>query len=190
MATGETGRQGLHLLKLPAELRIWIYEYALIEKTIIAVIRSFKQPGLLSTCRQIRKEAAQTWYQSNKFVAVVKDCDTSLYRGFVLHLRQVTSYRVAFTSTFRISPNFYTSVSLWTNLEDHCRAVWTSPQVLFPVPTVEKRGLGLKEYYAVFECAQRIAFRANKRGVPWEECKEQLRALREVAGFVNDLWRV
>ena len=52
---------------LTAELRTRIYEYTLTEKHRIAINAQLVQPVLLSTCRQVRKDAIELWYLSNTF---------------------------------------------------------------------------------------------------------------------------
>lgn len=66
-------------------MREYIWEYALAEKGIIwlyfdnerlpaeARFEPYKEPGLMSTCRQIRNEALPIYYKLNKFVAQAKD---------------------------------------------------------------------------------------------------------------------
>lgn len=58
------------LLSLPPEMRNRIYRYVLLETEPIRTTPSRTpppQPGLLSTCRQIRKESLDIYYQENKF---------------------------------------------------------------------------------------------------------------------------
>ncbi|KAK3714663.1 hypothetical protein LTR37_007643 [Vermiconidia calcicola] len=64
-----------HLLRLPAELRLRIYDYALSEDTQVVLLSDegvkTGQPALLRTCRQIRNEALDLYYSSNIFVLVL-----------------------------------------------------------------------------------------------------------------------
>lgn len=68
------------LLALPAELRNRIYEFAIVESTPIDMVMrkrtgSDAQPGLTRTCRQIRQETLQMFFQDNVFRF---DCDNDL----------------------------------------------------------------------------------------------------------------
>ncbi|KAK3720843.1 hypothetical protein LTR37_003506 [Vermiconidia calcicola] len=63
------------LMRLPAELRLRIYDYALTEDTYVMLLNDegakTGQPALLRTCRQIRNEALDLYYSSNVFALVV-----------------------------------------------------------------------------------------------------------------------
>ena len=70
------------LLMLPAELRNSVYSYALVESRNFDIQRSStppKEPDLLWTCRQIRKEAYGVYYGENKFIFHVVRCDAAHY---------------------------------------------------------------------------------------------------------------
>lgn len=58
-----------YIFSIPPELRIRIYEFALVShKTINVTKKKYRpQPALLATCHQIRDEAASVYYQSNTF---------------------------------------------------------------------------------------------------------------------------
>ena len=63
------------LLTIPSELRNTIYEYALSHNERIDLNYMSNPPGLLRTCRLIRKEATDIYYQGNDFVFTVHDYD-------------------------------------------------------------------------------------------------------------------
>ncbi|KAK4610369.1 hypothetical protein CLAFUW4_13767 [Fulvia fulva] len=59
-----------HLLELPGEIRNRIYRYSLLDSQRITIPTSgFEEPGLLSTCHQIRQEAEPIFVLENKFEA-------------------------------------------------------------------------------------------------------------------------
>lgn len=88
---------GSRLLSLPAELRLKIWEYALISPGLINLIPKdspptinaktcqlqVQQPSLLRTCRQVRGEALAIFYERNDFMCVVscRKCHTTLALG-------------------------------------------------------------------------------------------------------------
>lgn len=89
MATGVTGKKQIGLLRLPAEIRIAIYELVVIEAGTIHIKRSTKPrrinrseglefwavvdlydivlPSLASVSRQLRNEALSVYFDINKF---------------------------------------------------------------------------------------------------------------------------
>lgn len=62
--------QSSSLLSLPAELRKWIYEYALAERRSIKITPGLRTPALLRTSSQLRCEAHPIWFKVNPFKLV------------------------------------------------------------------------------------------------------------------------
>lgn len=77
--------QPSRLLNLAPELRNRIYEYALslsygsdklsLNNSFLGSNPMFREPGILTTCRQIRREALKIYLISNNFAIKVFDCD-------------------------------------------------------------------------------------------------------------------
>ena len=67
--------KGASLLTIPAELRNTIYEHVLLRKQRIDLNETSKPPGLLATCRQIRKETIAIYFKGNDFVFKVHEYD-------------------------------------------------------------------------------------------------------------------
>ncbi|USW48600.1 hypothetical protein Slin15195_G019190 [Septoria linicola] len=67
---------------LAPELRNKIYEYVLVSETKIHITRILKQPGLQTTCRQIRAEAKEMWLYQNEFKFIAFDNDAKLLFRF------------------------------------------------------------------------------------------------------------
>ncbi|KAK5127508.1 hypothetical protein LTR85_006847 [Meristemomyces frigidus] len=72
------------LLSLPPELRNAIYRFATVGANELIIdpqqlILAPPEPGLLSVCKQIRKEASGLYYRENLFLFSVRDFDASLY---------------------------------------------------------------------------------------------------------------
>ena len=64
------------LLRMPRELRDVIYDYATCESEapITSQSRRKRNLGVLQTCRQMRKEAYEQYYQNTTFRGVCSDC--------------------------------------------------------------------------------------------------------------------
>ncbi|KAK5675284.1 hypothetical protein LTS10_012048 [Elasticomyces elasticus] len=72
-ATNETKP---HLMALPKELRLQIFEYTVIEAfPIIVTATGPPQPALLQVCKQIREESLAMYYTCNGFVYDLMDYD-------------------------------------------------------------------------------------------------------------------
>lgn len=79
------------LLLLPPELRNVIFRYVLVEDgniTIAAYGPLPAQPGLLSTCSQLRKENSSVYYQTLYFVFIVEDHNASTFMKWHLSSEQ------------------------------------------------------------------------------------------------------
>ncbi|KAK0303711.1 hypothetical protein LTR82_017459 [Friedmanniomyces endolithicus] len=66
-----------HIFGLPPELRILIYEYALVSGEAINVdtfsdSRHYSLTALLETCQVIRQEASPVFYKLNTFLAIIR----------------------------------------------------------------------------------------------------------------------
>ncbi|KAK3629413.1 hypothetical protein LTR56_018077 [Elasticomyces elasticus] len=67
--------QRSRLFTIPAEVRVRIYEYALISNAPIVIEKDEPQPNILRTCRQIRKEAMSIYYTENDFSMTIHQWD-------------------------------------------------------------------------------------------------------------------
>lgn len=75
------------LSKLPPELRVMVYEFALLEEDTIFIywpkgpvryngpVHDWTMPGILQVCRQIRTEAGPVYFGGNTF-----NCDTTCHQ--------------------------------------------------------------------------------------------------------------
>jgi len=73
---GLTTTQKGHLLSLPPELRNRIWSYLVIVETTFTITNQvLLVPGILRTCRQIRKEALGMFLELSTFRVGVDDCD-------------------------------------------------------------------------------------------------------------------
>lgn len=89
---GESGdsKHDCHLLKLPAELRNYIYELAIVQPSgiVIGPWRKLppskepqKQPALTRTCRQVRSEALPIFYGKNVLELEIASITLRSYEG-------------------------------------------------------------------------------------------------------------
>ncbi|KAK3710459.1 hypothetical protein LTR37_010302 [Vermiconidia calcicola] len=169
-----TEQQESNLLKLPAELRTSIYEWCLVED-IIPVTEQLKPPPLLHTCRQIRREALETWYLSNEFEFDIIDCDRTLFVKFHTYL-----------DTLGLRTDSRTMLSLrckgvdWSNLVKWCHGICDNDDGYIHWLTIENP---LTE---VLDAAMKIA--KKSRGLPWTDCEAMLTSLRRVAGRADERW--
>jgi hypothetical protein len=104
------------LFRIPPELRNRIYHDCLFSEKIITVDENgFKEPALLHTCRQIRKEALKI-FESNTFclpmIALGYPAPTSHW----IHNAGVREYGVVFTKS--------TGRDIWDNLVDWLRGYY------------------------------------------------------------------
>ena len=76
-------------LNLPPELRLCIYEYALTESRSIQVTEELKEPGLLQTSAEIRRESFLIWHRNNSFNILVVDFDGRLLSRWTRHCASV-----------------------------------------------------------------------------------------------------
>lgn len=163
------------LLDLPAELRIMIYNFALIQDDWIPLTPDLKPPGLLATCHQIREESMQIWYIQNDFWPHVINCDISLVLAFENHVTRVNKRRMKIYYTWELSG------MNWDNLMVWCQHIYTRRLPRIPA----KREPGM--FWAVVNAASEIAHKASRRGT-WEDCRLQLEGFRLVAGKLNEEW--
>jgi hypothetical protein len=88
------------LLNLAPELRNKIYEYALtlshqrtekidLNHSYLVSNPQFREPGLLTTCHQIRREALQIYLLSNHFAITVFDCQIDQLVAFERRCEQL-----------------------------------------------------------------------------------------------------
>lgn len=103
------------LLSLPPELRLIIYEFALITRRV-EMDSTTKPPSLLSTSRQVRSETIPVWYGKNKFRFSVINCDGILVHKFINSVSPLARGLLIGKLVFRFRGD-----PSWTNLKEWCR---------------------------------------------------------------------
>ncbi|KAK3723184.1 hypothetical protein LTR37_001907 [Vermiconidia calcicola] len=168
------------LLNLPAEIRICIYMYTLIEDKPIAVMRGHKLPALLSTCHQIRREGLKAWFADNEFDVLLINCDATLFRTF----RKLEVHaKASLSQTDRVI------ISLrgfnWGNLMKWCFEIFDDPASTSSMQPAHNDNINAS--VAVVCAAHQITLNVCQQST-WREVKAQLNALRMVAGKVDKEW--
>lgn len=170
------------LLSLPAELRNRIYRLALVQDAEIRIAPSHSpppEPALLSTCRQVRGEARNIYYQDNTFLFGVSDFDAAMLVTF--ESRSRTHRRANHSLALGGGPN-------WANLKAWIRAVFEGRGHYFsrrfddeavPAP--------LHEHLAVM-CFD-VMMRLRARGMEWKQAKGVLEDLHRGMAAADPRWK-
>lgn len=149
-------KQTSALLSLPAELRNCVYRYVLVagSRLIVDTPEAVRQPALLRTCSQIRKEALNLYYADNSFEIVMHDCDSDILHAFCKASLTRESIKATITDTGRIN---------WANL-----LVWlqrihagSAASVLGARPSRARNGTN-----EVFAATLEIAYQLHD--LPWK----------------------
>ena len=166
------------LLRLPPELRNIIYRYTLQENDEINITTNLKTPPLLSTCTQIRSEAKLLWTELNTFYFPIIDCNMD-------NLFRLKDTIAGGEQNFYVHTqfHFHQSQPNWPNLERWCQRNCTKniDCYQYPNPTSENS-------LTVVNAALAIASAAGTERASWPTCKQQLAALRKVAGSLDSRW--
>ncbi|KAK4504086.1 hypothetical protein PRZ48_005001 [Zasmidium cellare] len=172
------GPDRLHLLALPPEIRTTIFEYALIEPEKIRVRPPLRPPALLSTCRQTREDAGLIWFERNRFVITIRNCDASLFVAFAnLHHNHQRRYNMTGHLVYNI---VVAGGKDWNNLMLWCYEVWANTIPAFKM--IEPSD----EYEAFVSVATNIAKWHRDR--PWEECYATIDAIRYAVAKYDSAW--
>jgi len=175
------------LLGLPAELRLMIYEYVLVQG-VIPITRHYKPPGLLGTSRRIRNEAQEIYYSwdNNHFRFNIRDCDASL----VLKYQHNIWRHSPLVRQSRVRFNFIDAD--WDNLMHWCQGLREYKALPYRKMLVPSRF----DYWppqiavpTVVVSALEITIASGKKKQKWRRCEKTLDSLREVANLVDRGWR-
>ncbi|KAK5747387.1 hypothetical protein LTR17_000027 [Elasticomyces elasticus] len=117
-----------HLLALPSELRVRIFEFSLTEASYIDVTdQGLEPPGLLAVSTQVRDEAITIYYSTNKFRLVLLDYNPDPLIPFCLRYKK---YFVRPKGYYHDKPEVGVLSARaegqpnWQNLERWCRLVY------------------------------------------------------------------
>ncbi|KAK4952545.1 hypothetical protein LTR10_009351 [Elasticomyces elasticus] len=122
-------RHKCRLLLLPAELRIRIYELAVVERSSVMACypKRVKQPTLSATCQQIRRECLSVFYGDNTFRFAIPTAGVVPaplpqfqlnYSTAMKHLELAQCKHVNFYYTLDIMPNGAFKLDMVTDPSD------------------------------------------------------------------------
>lgn len=102
-------------LGIPGEIRNLIYEYCLVEEDDIVIDdNNHSEPGLLRSCRQVREEASEIFYEDNDFFIRIWDLELKPRIGHWLW-RKATCVDIE-----------HEGVNSWSNFKDWLRQYWVT----------------------------------------------------------------
>ncbi|KAK4896443.1 hypothetical protein LTR27_005657 [Elasticomyces elasticus] len=171
-----------HLLALPSELRVKIFEFSLTEANCIDVTdQGIEPPGLLAVSTQVRDEAITIYYSTNKFRLVLLDYNPDPLMPFCLRYKKYFLPAKGYdhnnpdvgilSARVEGQPN-------WQNLERWCRLVYCGQMgwhlISMDNPTPESVAI-----IAVFLVLANIA-RAKAPGTAAERAMEGLGMLLDI----------
>lgn len=174
------------MLKLPAEIRVLIWEYALHEAGRIEVTTHLRQPPLLRTCKQIRRETVDIWYTENDFHIHIHDLDAAISNAWARHTVSLCVQR----SVQKEGESLLTNVQWtchhscnWDNLMVWMKVVWAGE----PTYYMESPKADSTHTMAIVYGATRVA--ADNAAHSWAKCAESLEGFRLVVGRFDHRWQ-
>ena len=171
------------LLSLPPEIRNRIYRAVLVDEEGPIYVKPDEKlpaaPGLLQTCRVIRKEAITIYYQENRFVFDVEDFDVSEYVEWFRTKRQYHP-----ETCLEMDPS-----TNWENL-----LVWLKVFFQKGIPRPAPGFTTDKSEWSSIDVASMIfEMVATKRSAPgtrWAEVVDMLENVHKILCFYEASWEV
>ena len=176
------------LLRLPAEIRDIIWELVVVEPSPIDVDPAMKPPGLLAVNRQIRNEAIDAYYSSNRFMLTVVDLDAEpiipFLEVFKRYDRRSTFSREKLerknvTIVFDIVRGYN-----WANFKAWIKAVFMGRMSGFSEVVEDDDDPDFRAIRGVFG----VVWGMIDAGVTWEQAEQTLPGLRTMLGAKNKQW--
>lgn len=155
-------------LCLPGELRNRIYDYALIEPKQPIVVRAKKTrpPGLLSTCKLIRKEAITIWITRNSFMFETINYNASFFAKWQKHF-----FNYCTNSAGANVKAKWDGVVNWFNVVECCEILFRAGVMYEPIALQEK------DQAQIWVAALFLVYDGVKYGKTWNEVKFSLELL-------------
>lgn len=170
--------------KLPPELRNSIYRFALVYTLPIRNNASgFPEPGLLTSYKQIRREACSIFYLENRLYLLIPNYNATYAMKMeqkiaALHKRRDVTAKITFSGTVHPkTPN-------WKNLVDWCRM--THEERLSFTVTAPSRAPHTDLRFLVVGGMFSIVLGMKSR--PWEEVMKQLQEQRLILASLDWQW--
>ncbi|KAK3710693.1 hypothetical protein LTR37_010112 [Vermiconidia calcicola] len=170
----------LSLLKLPAEARNKIWEYALTENATVEIspICSRQPPEWVSACKQMRGETWKMWYRVNQFNITIYNLDARAYHRWLRYLMSRNVAIPALTLTIHHSCN-------WNNLLAWCKAARNDMVLLDHFKALQLIE-GSQQVYAMVNIALQITAWWSRQ--PWEVCVANLQYVHMLASAFDPRW--
>lgn len=169
------------ILRLPAELRNAIYKLSLANSTSIRIPAAGPvppEPGLLSTCSQIRNEALEFYYKTNHFSFEICDLNADMLLQFSarseLHHNATRKAR-------------WSGIPKWTNLKEWLLVAFAGD--IAGDPARNRDNVPVPKYvHSTIMCFE-VMRRLKRRGMDWEQVEEVLEDMYVGIRAVDDTWR-
>lgn len=179
-------QQACTLLQLPPELRNIIYREAVLQQTKINIHSTAtappSEPGLLSTCRQIRSECTPIYLQENRFCFVMHNFDTSAMHKWCAK-RFIHKEMRLWTKPLHITnPD-----EAWSNLLGWIRKTLFG-RVIRHSPSMRVYG-GKKKHRLVAGMMMALALKLTEvDGLQWPRIEEILNAAKDMIATAGPWW--
>lgn len=181
----EDGDTPFRFSDLPPELRNRIYKHALVDEEPVCITTSgYDRPPLVSTCRQIRKEAIEIYYAGNVFVLVMPSYDSTPVALFDATLPALSCY-VDVVKDWRYYqvPN-WPNLLRWLQLNHKQDDNWPLLSK-YPVKLVSRDRYAKRDYLVV---SGMFAMVRELSCVPWERLQAVLEAQRPILVRIDRRW--
>lgn len=147
--------------------------------------KSFAEPGLLSTNRQIRRETGAFYYAINDFNVVVVNCDARPLCSLISYMDAIGTYKPVSVRHLG-KPN-------WANLLEWCRSVHEGRCTPMESPGLSKEELEdasqsrrLLNDTDVVAAVTKMSWKFPRD--QWHVCEAALKTLRTTFGIANSQW--
>jgi len=189
------------LFKLPAELRLRIYEYALKNEKgtnriswaedfcEIARDNGIPEPALLFTCKAVREEAVQTYYTVNRFCVIAKDCHPAAH---VLMARKKVFLQTMGLDVTKIAVEYRTTgLKNFQNLLLWLRYLHQGEKIGHCSQAARKSGsTHEKIIMAIRFMASLTQIAEDMSGRPWADVEKIITGLRSGLIAMDEQWKV
>ena len=173
------------LLRLPAEIRIVIWELVVVKQAPIDVGPAMKPPGLLAVNRQICNETIHAYYSLNRFMLTVVDLDAEPIIPFMEVFKRYDR-----RSTFSREKVERKNVTIvfdivrgynWANFKAWIKAVFMGRMSGFSEVVEDGDDRDFRAIRGVFG----VVWGMIDAGVTWEQAEQTLPGLRMMLGARN-----
>lgn len=169
------------LLKLPPELRITIFEYALIADDTLPVTSETQLPALFATNRQIRQETMPIWFTKYDFDFSINNCDASVAIKFY----QGTALK-HYDTLGKQSYSMWSGRPSWKNVLYWSRAVFEGNMPGLRTMPLEEELDQAEPMASIVAAAHEVCLESRVKS--WKQCEQILSSLRRVAVFQDRQW--